>query len=528
MTNMDNKDANLVLVNDAEDMMEEGQLGEGMRKRTSKHPFALSATSKKQLSVTSRMYDVDGDGQLDETEQAMRDQDTDNRGYLTNEKVYKIMLEQMKLQKEVFGLKRMSQVFLAVIFILSLSTLGTSFAAATLAKDTNISNGHLVAKDGGDVVGTSNAAATFIVTESALSPDEDGTGRRLGSFVYQIDRISADEVWRRCEDGQSVLFKRSCSGGSIVEVPICSGGLTSLIETPEDVLNEIGPKYKFTQLLEVTTVDCSVTLCTVGFSSGTPDCPTTNNDSGDTLLDNVPVFNVQDANLNGKTLVPGIYNVATAILLSGVLTLDANGDVDAVWTFNIGGTLNTAASSEMKMINGGRPANVHWIVAGAITLGAHSTVIGDMRASGAFNLGTGIVFTFEDDNVESVWTFNIGGALTTAAGSKMVTNFTNTGSAVIWNVDGAMTLGANSIAKGKMNSLHGAITVGAAASSEDLEAFGALTLGARACSGTIHATGAITLGAFSNSGVIIFQGAAFTMVAGATKDRGPGWCDNRV
>jgi hypothetical protein len=98
-----------------------------MRQRAGKHPSALTSTSKA-LSKISMRYDVDGDGKLDPSEKAMRDMDTDNRGYLTNEQVYKVMLEQMKLQQEVFGLKRMSLVFVFIIFLLSLATLGTSFA----------------------------------------------------------------------------------------------------------------------------------------------------------------------------------------------------------------------------------------------------------------------------------------------------------------------------------------------------------------------------------------------------------------
>lgn len=45
------------------------------------------------LSDIGKMYDVDGDGVLDEAEQAMRDLDKTGRGHLTNEKVYELMLE---------------------------------------------------------------------------------------------------------------------------------------------------------------------------------------------------------------------------------------------------------------------------------------------------------------------------------------------------------------------------------------------------------------------------------------------------
>jgi hypothetical protein len=230
----------------------------------------------------------------------------------------------------------------------------------------------------------------------------------------------------------------------------------------------------------------------VNFATGTEGCPTDNAGT----LDSVPVFNIQYSDLANKTLVPGIYNVASAITLSGLLFLKADvNDADAEWIFNIGDTLNTVAASEMLMEGGGRPATVHWIVDSAITLGANSIAIGDMSSTGAFNLGTGIFFIFDDDEGDKAeWTFNIGGALATAAGTKMVKKFDHADSKLSWNVDGAMTLGADSIAKGDMNSLHGAITVGAAARSEDLDAFGAITLGARACSGTVDAIGAITLG----------------------------------
>jgi hypothetical protein len=255
--------------------MEEGKVDEGMRQRVATHPSALSSTNKA-LSMTSKMYDVDGDGKLDVAEQAMRDMDTANRGYLTNEKVYKVMLEQMKLQQEVFSLKRMSMVFLAIVFILSLATLGTSFAAAMLAKDTNVENGNLVAKDGGGVVGTSNVAATFTVTEG-----EDGSGRSLqntftkGNGDIWITRADADEAWRKCRLGQSVFLKRSCSGGTVtVDVPMCSNS--------PGRMEFLGPKYYSYPSAGETIIDCSGTNincstskscpCTVSFPTNTQAC----------------------------------------------------------------------------------------------------------------------------------------------------------------------------------------------------------------------------------------------------------------
>jgi hypothetical protein len=257
-TTENNKSGKDEVVSDADSM-----IGEGMRKRAGKNPSALSATSKT-LSATSRMYDVDGDGKLDEVEQAMREMDTDNLGYLTNEKVYKVMLEQMKLQRDVFGLKRMSLVFLVAVFLLSLATLATSFAAATLAKDTNVVNGSLVAKDGGGVVGTSNVAATFTVMEGPPPRGEDGSGRDLqntGSEIW-MTRLDADAAWRKCLLGQNVFLKRSCIGGTMIDVPICST-LTSFLTDSSD---SSGPIYKSTLISDVakfTSIKCLTSYCKV-------------------------------------------------------------------------------------------------------------------------------------------------------------------------------------------------------------------------------------------------------------------------
>lgn len=60
-------------------------------------PFSESRQStmsrKSVLSEVGKMYDIDGDGKLDEAEQAMRDMDKTNRGHLTNEKVYELIVE---------------------------------------------------------------------------------------------------------------------------------------------------------------------------------------------------------------------------------------------------------------------------------------------------------------------------------------------------------------------------------------------------------------------------------------------------
>jgi hypothetical protein len=92
------------------------------------------------LSAVSRMYDIDGDGVLDEAELAMRNLDSSGRGHLTNDSVYKLMQEQMAQQRQLFKFKKIMIGLSVVVFLLTLSNLGTSFAAAYLAKDTSVND----------------------------------------------------------------------------------------------------------------------------------------------------------------------------------------------------------------------------------------------------------------------------------------------------------------------------------------------------------------------------------------------------
>jgi hypothetical protein len=61
----------------------------------------------------------------------------------------------------------MSLIFVMVIVLLSVTSLATSFAAATLAKDTNLVNGNLVGKTDGSLVATRSRGSHVVATIDA-------------------------------------------------------------------------------------------------------------------------------------------------------------------------------------------------------------------------------------------------------------------------------------------------------------------------------------------------------------------------
>lgn len=75
--------------------------------------------------------------------------------------------------------------------------------------------------------------------------------------------------------------------------------------------------------------------------------------------------------LAGITLTPGVYCFDAAAALTGTLTLDAQGDANAVWIFKIGsggtGAL-TGTNFSVVLANGAQPCNISWWVAEAATM----------------------------------------------------------------------------------------------------------------------------------------------------------------
>ncbi|MBM7508820.1 cell division septation protein DedD [Nocardioides salarius] len=102
-----------------------------------------------------------------------------------------------------------------------------------------------------------------------------------------------------------------------------------------------------------------------------------------------PVVDVTSQDLGGRTLVAGVYNAANAMSLTGTVTLDAQGDPNAVFVFQAGSTLITASSSTVALIGGARACNVYWQVGSSATIGTTSRFVGSVLALSSISLQTG-------------------------------------------------------------------------------------------------------------------------------------------
>ncbi len=93
--------------------------------------------------------------------------------------------------------------------------------------------------------------------------------------------------------------------------------------------------------------------------------------------------------LGGMTLFAGVYHFDSSAFLTGTVTLDAQGDPDAQFVFQMGSTLITATDSTVNVINSGDDCNVYWQVGSSATLGTRTAFAGHVLALTSITLNTG-------------------------------------------------------------------------------------------------------------------------------------------
>ena len=142
--------------------------------------------------------------------------------------------------------------------------------------------------------------------------------------------------------------------------------------------------------------------------------------------------------LAGQVFLPGVRTASSSLLLSsGSVTLDAQGDPNAVFIFQIGSTLITESNTSVVLVNGAQACNVFWQVGSSATLGTGTHFVGTIMAlatisantaatihgrllasTGAVNLDTNTITT---SNCASSESGSGGGTETTTGGSGTTT-----------------------------------------------------------------------------------------------------------
>ena len=92
--------------------------------------------------------------------------------------------------------------------------------------------------------------------------------------------------------------------------------------------------------------------------------------------------------LGGLILAPGLYRSTSSLeVTASDLTLDAQGEVDAVFVFQMGSTLTVAR--QVLLVGGAQASNVYWQVGSSATLGTDSVTAGTLLVDQSISLLTG-------------------------------------------------------------------------------------------------------------------------------------------
>ena len=135
------------------------------------------------------------------------------------------------------------------------------------------------------------------------------------------------------------------------------------------------PTASFTGAADVTTTGTKYVAAATAVDDAKADLVLAYDDAAG----RIPV-NTVSADLGGQALLPGVYNSASSLGLTGTLTLDAEDDPDAVFIFQAGSTLTTASASSVVLIRGAQPCKVFWHVGSSATFGTTTDFVGHVFA----------------------------------------------------------------------------------------------------------------------------------------------------
>lgn len=232
---------------------------------------------------------------------------------------------------------------------------------------------------------TSTRIATFTPT-SALAPGTTYTATvTTGAKDVAGNALASKHVWN---------FTTSATSGSHASVAL--GGAGAFVVLAGSTVTSTGST--------ALTGDLGVSPGTAvtGFPPGTmtgathagdatsatamADLTTGYNDAAGRTLAPVTVA----GNLGGLTLPPGLYKSTSSLSISsGDLTLDAQGDANAVFIFQIASTLTTTSGRAVILSGGAKASNVFWQVGSSATLGTTSAFKGTIMADQSITLDTG-------------------------------------------------------------------------------------------------------------------------------------------
>lgn len=181
-------------------------------------------------------------------------------------------------------------------------------------------------------------------------------------------------------------------------------------------------------------------------------------------LNNTPFTNTNHTPVfgGGENLFGGVYRINGAASVAGVLTLDAQGDSNTVFIFNIGGALTTGASTSVILANGALASRVFWIAEGAISMAAQTSMKGTLIShNAAVSMGDGCTLQgrlFSTAGAVSVYNDSVSVLPFPITRFNLSPNLGTAANFALFTITGAITNTGTSNITGDMGTNEGAIS----------------------------------------------------------------------
>jgi hypothetical protein len=223
---------------------------------------------------------------------------------------------------------------------------------------------------------TSDFAASTTYTATITTGVKDAAGNAL----------QTDRVWTFATAGGSACGQSAVALGASVGFAVLGGaavtstGATAITgdvgTSPGTAIDGFPPG----------TVTGTVHSADVASAAAMADLTTAYNDAAARTLCPVSVA----GNIGGQTLAPGLYKSTSSLgILSGDLTLDAGGDANAVYIFQIASTLDVSDGLHVVLAGGAQAKNIFWQVGTSATFGTTSSFAGTVMADQSISFNTG-------------------------------------------------------------------------------------------------------------------------------------------
>jgi hypothetical protein len=96
------------------------------------------------------------------------------------------------------------------------------------------------------------------------------------------------------------------------------------------------------------------------------------------------------ADIGGQVFTAGYYKAASSLAITGTVTLNGQGNPNAIFIFQSpSSTLTTASNAVVLLTNGAQAGNVFWVVGSSATLGIGTTFVGTILASASITVNGG-------------------------------------------------------------------------------------------------------------------------------------------